>query len=173
MTAFLFGLRVLEPPEKASSNLLGNEDVLVLLDPRESKVCGADYSNGPRMLIFAASNNEAHFRNDIDKNNISPERNLGPYSKPELTVALPRMTSDDMQQSTLDAALKRSDDVGTSHRYILDEKSYEKRKRFTEAARIAELTNNPKKLKEILAWDGLSFEHNPRHHLCGCGDCGY
>jgi hypothetical protein len=34
-----------------------------------------------------------------------------------------------------------------------------KGKRFTEA-RIAELTNNPKKVKEILAWDGLSDTSN-------------
>ena len=91
----------------------------------------------------------------VHKNNLSPERNLGPYSKPELTVALPRMTSDGMKQSTLLVALERSDDVGTSPRYILDEKSYLKRKRFTET-RIADLTNNPKFLKEIVTWDGTS-----------------
>ena len=45
-----------------SSNLFRNSNVLVLLDPRESSKEGAAYSEGPRMLIMAASNNEEHFK---------------------------------------------------------------------------------------------------------------
>jgi hypothetical protein len=104
-------------------NLFKIEDVSVLLDPKESKLGGASYIKGRAMLVFAASNNGAHFSSDIFKTTGDAERHLSPYWKEELCVALPKMGCNDVNK-----ALDQAKDVGMLPRYLVDDNPHLKRK---------------------------------------------
>jgi hypothetical protein len=100
----------------AHSILFEHKDVLVLLDPLEAKQGGAKYNGGDRMLIFAASNNEAHFTSYIGKVTGDHRRILGPYADAELNVSLPLMGCKDPRK-----ALGRTKFVGNLPRYLIDD----------------------------------------------------
>jgi hypothetical protein len=89
----------------ANSNLFRCKEVLVLLDPQEG---GASYTTGAGMPIFAAINDEKHFRGDSAKVTGDCQRIPGPFTDAELEVSLPRMGFHDA-----DKALKRAKVVGS------------------------------------------------------------
>jgi hypothetical protein len=130
-------------------SLFENENVLVLFDPSEAKHEGADFAPGARMLIFAASNNEQHFKNGIRKVQREPERFLGLWTKGELAVALnvfnPTLTEP--------VALARAEEVGMLPRYVMDDAFFHDRRRQLEVA-LDKLEKDPSVLKQTLEFDG-------------------
>jgi hypothetical protein len=118
----------------------------MLLDPAE---VGANYLEGNRMLIFAASNNKKHFTSSVFKDKPKGLRYLSPWTEEELKVGLPRMEQD----INLDEALSRAKDVGMLPRYILDKVAYEGRKEHLDKA-VEKLSENPVELKNVLMWPG-------------------
>jgi hypothetical protein len=142
-----------------NSVLFGSEEVLVLLDPVEAKMGGADYSEGDRMLIFAASNNEKHFENGLFKAQSKALRYLSPWSEEELRVGLPRMQTN----LDLELALRRAQDVGMLPRYLLDGDKYQERNQQLDDA-VLELSKNPSQLEEVLRFRGMETES---HHIPG------
>ena len=73
------------------SALLKNSNVLVLLDPKNS---GANYSEGNRRMIFAASNNKKHFELKPGNTTVDFPRYLSPQNDVELLISLPYMFMD-------------------------------------------------------------------------------
>jgi hypothetical protein len=134
----------------ADSILFDRKEVLVLLDPVEGKIGGAKYAQNKRMLIFAASNNENHFRNGILKANAGALRYLSPWSEEELTVGLPRMKQD----IDLELALTRAEVVGMLPRYLLDEKAFEERNKMLDYA-VSDLSENPKLMEGVVRFRGM------------------
>jgi hypothetical protein len=70
--------------DDCDSRLFQNRNVLALLDPKEAPAGGASYTFERQRLIFAASNNAAHFKN-THKDNLGIERILNQYSTSELS----------------------------------------------------------------------------------------
>jgi hypothetical protein len=134
---------------KAKSNLFGYKDVLVLIDPMEAGKGGAAYNEGERMLILAASNNEAHFTSGIDKVTGDFMRILGPYTDAELNVSLSLMGCKDME-----TALLRATHVGNAPRYLMDGSLY--RKRLSKINVTAQaVTGRSRDMERIVAWNGV------------------
>jgi hypothetical protein len=129
-------------------SLFGHEDVLVLFDPLEAARNGADFDRGERMLIFAASNNKAHFDGGIYKVQTKPERFLGHWMQDELAVALPVVAP----TLSLAVALARASEVGMLLRYIMNDAFFQERKRQTEIA-LDRLENV---LKKTIQFDGIN-----------------
>jgi hypothetical protein len=102
--------------DRAFSSLFPRENVLVLLDLHESRMGGADFYNGSRKLIYAASNNVAHFKNDSDKTHY-PERFLSPWAREELKIALPIMKPG----IKMDEVWEKARVVGMLPRYFIKE----------------------------------------------------
>jgi hypothetical protein len=144
----------------ALSSLFTNKDVLVLLDPLEAGKGGAAYNEGERMLIFAASNNAAHFANGIGKVTGDFRRILGPFTIAELIVCLPRMGCKDTSK-----ALRRAEFVGNSPRYLFDDALYFKRLEDIEET-AQKVTNNSLNMERIVAWNGMD-EIRPAKTIAG------
>lgn len=141
---------------EADSILFSRKDLLVLLDPRESKDGGANYTNNSRMLIFAASNNEAHFTNDIvKKRGDAAMRHLDAPTTEELIVSIPKMGT----EYNLESALERAKVVGRLPRYLMDDELYDTRLRQTNEC-IASLGHDTAEMKKILQFHGLVEEKN-------------
>jgi hypothetical protein len=128
----------------ADSFLFDHKDVLVLLDPRDADEGGAEYLGGQRMVIFAASNNEAHFRGDIGKVTGDYPRFLGPFTDDELEVSLPLMGCHDMKKAS-----ERAKRVGNLPRYLIDDDLYHKRET------LVAVSNGSLNMERIVAWSGM------------------
>ena len=113
-----------------SSNLFYNSNVLVLLDPKESKEGGARFAQGWRMLLMAASNNANHF-GATEKFTPLFARFLSLLSNKELKVCLPLMVENGELHSSIDEILKRASIVGNLPRYIISEQSFQTRVKRT------------------------------------------
>jgi hypothetical protein len=147
-------------PSPALSILFANKDVLVLLDPLEAGEGGAKYKGGSRMLIFAASNNKAHFTSQIGKVTGDYRRILGPYTDAELTVCLPLMGCKDTRK-----ALKRAKFVGNSPRYLMDDALY--RTRLDDIDETAQTVSTASlNMERIVAWNGMD-EIRPTKTIAG------
>jgi hypothetical protein len=128
----------------ATSFLVDHKDVLFLLDPRDADEGGAYYVTGQRMLIFAASNNNAHFTGDIGKVTGDYPRFLGPFTDDELEVSLPLMGCHDMKN-----AFERAKRVGNLPRYLIDDDLYHKRET------LVTVSNGSLNMERIVAWSGM------------------
>jgi hypothetical protein len=148
--AWYIGKQALEG--KCYSNLFENSNVLVLLDPRESKDGGAKFSRGARMLIMAASNNEKHF-GSVEKFTPGYDRFLSQFAYKELVVALPWMIKNQDKAPSLNDMIKNAKEVGNLPRYILNEESFEKRQKETAIA-IKKIAIGD--IGDILAFEGLT-----------------
>jgi hypothetical protein len=142
------------------SRLKNRHDVLVLLDPKEAAEGGASYVAGSWMLLFAASNNKEHFKNDIFKTQSFPERFLDPWTMEELMVALPKMDSN----VSLIEAQQRAAVVGPLPRYLLEEGLFLARENLTASA-LRKLRGSNDEVMRILQWNGL--ESDPRITVAG------
>ena len=145
-----------------SSNLFINSNVLVLLDPRESKLGGAAFSAGRRMLIMAASNNAKHF-GATEKFTPFFARYLSPFTDDELRVALPLMVDNQESPAFVVEALKRAKEVGNLPRYITSNDKYQSRMIQT---RNSISTLEEKEVKAILFADGTAKETYETLHGC-------
>ena len=143
------------------SLLFLNSNVLVLLDPAEATKGGAVYTEGPRMLIMAASNNEKHFKS-TGKFTGDFARYLSCYNDAELKVALPYMKEEGKESITIDKILERASIVGNLPRYILSDSLFKQRQEQTTVS-INKLINQ--ETKEILIFDGLHGKDSTVH---GC-----
>jgi hypothetical protein len=122
---FIYAWRMKSPmlEDKCGSGLFDNGNVLVLLDPKESKdKGGASYIDGDCQLIFSASNNEAHFKN-VYKDTPGYERILNPYSALELKIALKYMSPFGVEFSDDEVLpmLQLADILGNMPRYVISE----------------------------------------------------
>jgi hypothetical protein len=106
------------------SGLFKNGNVLALLDPKEALAGGASYHLDRQRLVFAASNNEAHFKN-VYKDTPRYERILNPYSTLEVEIALKYMSPSDALYSDDEVLpmLQLAEKFGNMPRYILNEHS--------------------------------------------------
>ena len=106
---------------------------------------------GNMKLLYAASNNEAHFKNAAKKDNGEMQAFLGPPLDSELNLILahlnPSLESTDIEE--------RKNDVGNLIRYILDEKKYQERKLATQNA-VYDCAGNPRLLEKALRDEGMS-----------------
>jgi hypothetical protein len=111
--------------ERFCSGLFHNSNVLVLLDPRESVDGGASYKTGNRRLIFAASNNAAHFKN-VFKDTLGYERILNQFSTSELKIALKYMspTGEFYSDDEVLTMLAYAKQVGNMPRYVQSEEGF-------------------------------------------------
>jgi transcription initiation factor TFIIIB Brf1 subunit/transcription initiation factor TFIIB len=132
-------------------SLFGQKDTLVLFDPIEATDGGADFARGERMLIFAASNNKAHFDKGVSKVQKRTERFLGLWTEAELTAALRKFAP----LLTLCEALARAKQVGMLPRYIMDEDFHDDRTRQLEVA-LQRLKHEHSVLEETLKFNGKS-----------------
>ncbi len=139
----MYAWTVLTTQTFAGGALFRRSDDLVLLDPREAKEGGAKFDIVEQKLLFAASNNEAHFTNSAEKEYGSIFFYLGPPLDRELDVMLgvisPSLTSDVIKT--------RKEDVGNLIRYISNEKRYEVRVKATEKA-VADCQDNIRLLEQ-------------------------
>lgn len=105
-----------------NSGLFNNGNVLALLDPKEAPKGGASYILERQRLIFAASNNAAHFKN-IYKDTPEYERILNPYSTLELKTALKYMSPSGVLYSDDEVLpmLRRAEELGNKPRYVMSE----------------------------------------------------
>jgi hypothetical protein len=133
----------------AMSTLKNRRDILVLLDPKEAAEGGASYVTGSWKVLFAASNNTAHFSNAIFKTQSFPERFLSPWTMEELTVALPKMN----RKVSLPLAHKRAKVVGMLPRYLMDNGLYVARKNLSDSA-VKNLRSSDEEVKRMLGWNG-------------------
>ncbi len=137
--------------EFADSILFQRPDVLVLLDPREAKQGGALFALGQMKLLYAASNNEAHFKSAAEKNNGRMRAFLGPPLDREMQGILKRLDP----QLTQDVIDERQKNVGNLIRYILDAQKYKERIYITnETVRLC--AKDPEKLEDALLAEGMS-----------------
>jgi hypothetical protein len=136
--------------QHCTSQLFGNSNVLVLLDPRED---GAKYSGGRRRLIFAASNNAKHF-NNVFKVTPSYMKILNVLSDGELKIALKYMSSnyDTYSDKRIEQMIRRSKNVGNLPWYLFSDKRQKilekKLKRFSQYT-------NKEQIANLLTWDGV------------------
>ena len=114
------------------------------------------------MILYAASNNEAHFTSDIFKIQPYPRRYVSPHSDPELQVSLPVMGCDDIPE-----AMARAKIVGRLPGYILDDGFYEDRK---DKCTVAMTTiSQAGEIEKVLKWDGMTEEKiTPETMIPGC-----
>ena len=138
--------------QECLSNLFDNSNVLVLLDPKESKKGGAEHSEGLRMLIMAASNNVNHFASS-SKTTPMMDRILSVYTEKELEVSIPYMMENQKLPAEIKKMLQRSKIVGPLPRYIVSKRSFVSRERETRGA-IDKLDND--EIREILSFNGLN-----------------
>lgn len=103
-----------------TSGLFINGNVLLLLDPKEALAGGATFTFERQRLIFAASNNEAHFKNVFKDNTPKYERILNPYSTAELEIALKFMSPSEGLYSDIKvlSMLQQAEKIGNMPRYI-------------------------------------------------------
>jgi hypothetical protein len=137
----------------ANSDLFRLETVWVLLDPIEGTKGSSKVISGQRRLLYAASNNKAHFTNDVRKRNALALHYLSPFDDGELQAALPHMLpkSEDFDDKTVfDWASK----VGNLPRYLLRVYEFERRLKDIDVAFVCKLS--PELAKNILESDGLS-----------------
>ncbi len=137
--------------EKADSVLFQRSDVLVLLDPREAREGGALFTLGKMKLLYAASNNEDHFKNAASKNNGGMQATLGPPLDSEMRVIL-ALLDPQLEQEVIK---KRQEEVGNLLRYILNEAKFDERVKCTKAI-VLECTKDSTKLEQALLADGMS-----------------
>ena len=83
------------------SRLFHNSNVVVLLDPRESKKGGAAFAEGARMRIMAASNNALHF-GATRKFTPNYARILSINSDEEIKVAIPFMIENQISSASVE-----------------------------------------------------------------------
>jgi hypothetical protein len=133
----------------AMSTLKNRRDILVLLDPREAAEGGASYVTGSWKVLFAASNNTAHFSNAIFKNQSFPERFLSPWTMEELTVALPKM----YRKVSLPLAHERAKVVGMLPRYLMDDGLFVARAKLSDSA-VKKLRSSDAEVQSMLGWNG-------------------
>jgi Retrotransposon hot spot protein len=152
-----------------NSYLFNNSNVLLLLDPREKLYEGANFDEGNRMLIMAASNNEKHFQYiKKTKRGDSFARYLSLYTNEELKVALPYMTiggqylSDEELDEANAEMLKKAAIVGNLPRYIMSDENFQSRKNDTDKA-IEALDDGD--IKKILNFTGFV---GPETTIPGC-----
>jgi hypothetical protein len=138
------------------SNLFRNSNILALLDPLESAKGGAAYTEGPRMMMIAASNNEKHV-STIGKFTGDYARILNCYSNVEMTISLPFMIEDSAPLLQMDQVMKRAMEVGNLPRYVLKESLFKERQRQTVNA-IESLKR--KEVKDIMTFDGINRSNN-------------
>jgi hypothetical protein len=110
---------------ECKSGLFNNGNVLVLLDPKEAPSGGASFIVERQRLIFAASNEAAHFKNFYkdSSNSLDYERILNPYSTLELKTALKFMSKSALPYSDEEVApmLAYAEQVGNKPRYVMSE----------------------------------------------------
>jgi hypothetical protein len=109
---------------KCKSGLFNNGNVLALLDPKEALYGGASFILERQRLIFAASNNAAHFKNFYkDASTLDYERILNPYSTLELKTALKYMSRSSVPYSDDEVLpmLAYAEQVGNKPRYVQSE----------------------------------------------------
>eukprot|EP00550_Attheya_septentrionalis_P006582 CAMPEP_0198289198 /NCGR_PEP_ID=MMETSP1449-20131203/7477_1 /TAXON_ID=420275 /ORGANISM="Attheya septentrionalis, Strain CCMP2084" /LENGTH=677 /DNA_ID=CAMNT_0043987495 /DNA_START=20 /DNA_END=2053 /DNA_ORIENTATION=- len=132
----------------ASGPFFRREDVLVLYDPPESTEGGADYSVGERTLIAALSPNEKHFLKSVEKDDASVRRHIGPPTLEQITMMLPFIGTDDVNQAML-----RIQEVGPLPRYIRSQNKYATRKRAFDAL-LSAMERNPSLLSDMIQNQG-------------------
>ena len=153
----------------ASSSLFTNPNVLILIDPLDAEDGGTDYALGARRLIYAASNHIEHFHKPTPmkttnhhkmpkRHKTDKERFLSPYTDEELRVALPYMLN--VNNTTFDEAMRRTYDVGTIPKYVLNDVAYEERKKQVDQY-IELLKSDPKEMEQLLNWNGMIGTYKP------------
>jgi hypothetical protein len=140
--------------DSCSSGIFKNENVLVLLDPREAKLRGAAFSGGLRQLIFAASNNDRHFAS-VGKTTGQAKRYLDAFTKQVLETAIPYVISD--ENYFLKTILERANRVGCLLRYLIDDKMYKDRI-LAQDQYIASVKSENIDLHSVFNWDGMMKE---------------
>jgi hypothetical protein len=138
-----------------SSGIFNNENVLVLLDPREAILRGAEFRGGYRRLIFAASNNDRHFASLVGKITGQAKRYLDAFTKDELETAIPFVISD--KNYCLKTILERAKRVGCLLRYLIDDKMYKDRI-LAQDQYIASVKSENIDLHSVFNWDGMMKE---------------
>jgi hypothetical protein len=137
------------------SNLFQNQNVLVLLDPREAKKGGASYTEGARRLIFAASNNVSHFSASPEKVTPNFAANLNPFLDEELQIALKYMSPPNVVFSNeeIESMMQRAKMVGNLPRYLFSAERSSILK-----AKIEKIVDqlNKKKIAKLFVWDGIN-----------------
>ncbi len=113
--------------QSAGSSLFRRLDLLVLLDPRDVGQGGADFLLGSMKLLYAASNNNDHFKGAAKKNEGKMKAFLGPPLDRELHVILARLDPH-LEQDVIE---ERKRNVGNLIRYILEETEYIERLKNT------------------------------------------
>lgn len=124
---------------------------LALLDPIEARNGGAKLPVARCAILYAASNNEAHFKEGSSKVQAKVERYLGPPSVDQLRVILNYVNVDVDEK---EEAIKRADDVNNLLRYITDSERYVERKQAIDTA-LRDLED--RNMKAILNADGRSL----------------
>jgi hypothetical protein len=138
------------PPYPAYTCLFTRKNVLTLLDPKESRNGGADFETCDGRLIYAASNNEEHFKSDAIKNRV-PFQYLSPWTVNELEIALPAMKTG----IEMDVVWEKAKEVGLLPRYFVkEEQVYDERKAKLDVT-VSRLQKNDIEIQEILEWHGL------------------
>jgi hypothetical protein len=139
----------------ANSNLFRIPEVLVLLDPTEAIDGGARFRLGKMKLLYAASNNRAHFKNAAEKNNGKMQAILGPPLDKELQVILARL-GPQLEQKDIE---ERKQTVGNLFRYILDKDKYEIRKEVIKI-NVEACADKPKLLERAVLANAYSDGEN-------------
>jgi hypothetical protein len=135
---------------KANSDLFDCENVWVLLDPEEARSESTKFVTGKRRLLYAASNNKAHFVTDATKKDARLLHYLSPFDDEEMRAAVPIMTGKEkFDEIVFDWASK----VGNLPRWLLTKVQFEGRLRDVDAAAGA---LSPELVKKILESDGIS-----------------
>jgi hypothetical protein len=138
---------------RAASCLFSKENILILLDPHESTAGGAKFVDCCGRLIYAASNNIEHFRNDALKR-LRPYRYLSPWTREEFVAAYPKMDS----EVSLEEALERAEHVGLLPGYLIKMESvYDQRGDALNCA-ILNLALQKDAISNIVAWEGLDHK---------------
>jgi hypothetical protein len=123
-----------------------NPEVLVLLDPTEAEDGGARFKLGKMRFLYAASNNDDHFKNAAAKNNGGMRAILGPPLDSEMNVILARLDPN-LEQGVIK---KRKEEVGNLIRYILNEKRFDERVKLTKLKASEGAKDVAKLLKAVL-----------------------
>ncbi|MEM9078881.1 MAG: hypothetical protein AAGC43_17705, partial [Bacteroidota bacterium] len=145
--------------EKAKSCMFHWKDensVLVLLDPAESKQGGAKFADGMRRLIYAASNNDAHFASAAAKvNGVESKRYFGRYTTEELYIAL-KVMNGNIDKAKVDEKIQK---VGLLPRYLHDERFFNHRMKQRKAA-LGYLAQDRTNLNTYYAQEGMSTQND-------------